>query len=135
MEEELKKKYMEFQMVEQQIKQLSEQVQELNNKVLELDYLKGALDEFKSVKEGEEILAPIGSGIFVKAKLSSHDLLVNVGTGAVINKDVEGTKGLLDGQANEIDLMRSEILEQLEKLSSHAMGIEQELKKMVGQDV
>ena len=63
----IQEKYYEYQVIEEQTKAVSKQIQELADKLLELEYLKISLDEFSELKKGTGILAPISSGIFVKA--------------------------------------------------------------------
>jgi len=131
MDEGLQKKYMEFQVIEQQIKQITKQVQELDNKMLELEYLKKSLDELSGVKKDTEILAPISPGIFIKAKLATSDeLLVNVGGNAVVGKDIKGTKDLLDFQITEIENLRTQLITEMSNLSENSQVIEQELVKL-----
>jgi len=131
-EKDLQQKYVEFQMIEEQLKQATEQIQELNNKILELDYLKKSIDEFSELKNGSEILAPISSGIFVKAKiLESSKMLVNVGHGTVVEKDIKGTQKLLDQQAVEVEKLRVNLLTSASKLSMKSEQIESELRENV----
>jgi len=131
-EKELQQKYIEFQMIEEQLKQATEQIQELNNKMLELDYLKKALDEYTGLKKGSEILAPISSGIFIKAKIQDNEkMLVNVGHGTVVEKDIDGTKKLLDEQAHEIEKIRVKLLTTASTLSIKSEKLENQLRKDV----
>jgi len=130
-EKDLKEKYMEFQMNEQQIKALSQQMQEINNKVLELEYIKTALDEIGTVKKKTEILAPLSSGIFIKTELKENDkLLVNVGSQTVVPTSIPDTKKLMDKQLTEIENVRVEILSQINEYSSKNQEIEKELAKI-----
>jgi len=133
-EKQLQQKYMEFQMIEEQLKQISNQVQELDSKLLELEYLKKSLDELAGAKKGSEILAPISPGIFVKAELlDPNDLLVNVGSKTVVGKNIKETKKLLDFQINEIDNIREQMIAELTKNSRKAQDIEKELIKITGE--
>ncbi|MEJ2267588.1 MAG: hypothetical protein P8X70_00745, partial [Nanoarchaeota archaeon] len=67
-----------FRMFEQQIKQLQQQIQAVEQGVGELSSLDIGLDELKG-SEGKEIMAPIGRGIYIKAKLLSEELTVDIG--------------------------------------------------------
>ena len=130
---ELQEKYYLYQNLHQQIKQESDQLQELNNKLVELEYIKMSLDELKSVEAGSEILAPISSGIFIKAELKKNDeLLVNVGGNTVVGKDVEETKALMDTQVREIEEYRDKQLQKLQGLVTRARELEKELSEMAG---
>ena len=65
-------------MFEQQIQQIQQQLQAVEQGVAELTSLNLGLEEIVG-SEGKEIMAPIGRGIFVKAKLLSEELIVDVG--------------------------------------------------------
>jgi prefoldin alpha subunit len=127
----IKEKYMEYQMLEEQVKSMTGQLQELNNKVLELEYLKLSLGEFANIEEGQEILAPISQGIFVKAKvLDNKTLLVNVGSSVVVPKTMQSTKELLAKQQEEIEEMRGSALSQIQEMTNLARQIESDLKEL-----
>jgi len=127
----LQEKYYEFQYLDQQIKQVTQQIQELNNKLLELEYIKTALGELGTIKKDSEILAPISSGIFIKAKLKDNDnLLVNVGGSTVVSKNVKEAQTLLDSQISEIESVRQETLAQAQELAMRANSIERQLKEL-----
>ena len=131
MSDELKEKYIDFQVVEEQVKLVTQQLQELNNKILELEYLRQSLDELKTVKKGSEILAPISPGIFVRAQIKdTEELLVNVGANSVVTKDVEDTKKLLNTQQGEIEKIRETMLSQLHRLSIKSQSLEKELREL-----
>jgi len=128
---ELQKKYYEYQMMEEQMKVINEQLQELSNKLTELEYIKISLDEIGKVKKGSEILAPITSGVFIKANLEDNrKLLVNVGNNTVVTKSVAETKGLMDGQIQEVEQIRAQLLEQFSVMSEKSTEIEKELQKL-----
>lgn len=129
-EKELQTKHIELQMASYQLKQLQSQIQEIDENLLEIETVKSNLDELKNAKKGSEILAPIASGIFLKANLQENDeLAVNVGAGTVVRKNVNDTKKLLQDRITELTNVRKEMLEALEKLAEKAMKTEEELQK------
>lgn len=132
-EQDLQKKYMEFQMNEQQVKMINQQLEEITSKAMELDYIKQSLDEMSNVKENTEILAPLSSGIFIKANVQKTDeLLVNVGSRTVVKKSIPETKKLMDIQLNEIENIREQLMNQLQESTIKSKIIEQELSKLSG---
>jgi prefoldin subunit 5 len=60
----------QFQMFEQQIRMLQEQLQAVEQAIINLGSLNLELDELIGKKDNE-IMAPIGSGIYASAKLIS----------------------------------------------------------------
>src|SRR3989338_2449099 len=88
-QKEMQEKYIELQLLDQQIKQMQKQIQLVEQQVMELSSVKQSLDEIKNIEKGTEVLAPLSSGIFAKAEIKDIDkLLVNVGADVVIEKDL-----------------------------------------------
>ena len=110
-----------FQMFEQQIMQTQEQLQAVEQGTLELKDLTSGLSELIG-KEGKEILAPIGRGIFVKAKLLSEELTVDVGEKKFVKKSIEDTRKIIDEQLGKLTEVKGE-------LEAPLQGINQELTK------
>lgn len=115
---------------EQQIRQIHEQVQALDEAAAETSKLNEDLNDLKN-SEGREIMAPIGRGIFIKSKIVSEDLLVDIGGGNLVKKNTKDTqkmiskqvqklheiKGELEGKLGEINEEISKILEEAQKYS------------------
>jgi len=125
-------KYMELQMVNNQVKELQKQIQALENQVGEVDNILNNLDELKEIKVGSEILVPVANGIFLKAELKdSNNMKVNVGSNTVVVKTIDETKKLLGDQSIEISEVHDQLVAQLKKIMAHAERTEEELKGMV----
>jgi len=80
-----------FQMFEQQIRAIQEQLQIIEQTIIELKDLNSRMDDLVG-KEGQEIMASIGKGIFARAKLISEDLLVDIGGKNYVKKSIPETK-------------------------------------------
>lgn len=77
--------------------------------------LSNGLDELVG-KKGQEIFAPIGRGIFAKAKLESEDLNVDIGGGNFVQKNIPETKKIIEDQISKLDDVQRELEENLEKV-------------------
>ena len=85
-EQDMKEQYMQFQLLQQQMEQISEHIEKLHQHNVEIEDSKEAIKELSKTKLGE-VLAPISNGIFIKANLTENQkLLVNVGAGTVVEK-------------------------------------------------
>lgn len=125
-------KYIEYQMIEQQLKQMQEQMEKFEQQIAEIQTIAEQLDELKNAKVGSETLVPIANGIFVKGKLlETDDVVVNVGAGVAVKKSVEDTKKLLHEQAAEIQNYKMQVAAQLEQMTGMGRKLEEELQKMV----
>jgi len=112
-----------FSMFEQQIQALQQQLKVVEESSIDLNSLNFGLDELKG-KTDEEILAPLGRGIFVKAKLASEDLLVDVGGKNFVKKNIEDTKKIIGEQIGKLEKIK-------EDLDKKLTGIDKELMQTI----
>ena len=134
-QKELQERYMEMQMLEQQIRQIQQQIQMLENQLMELIATIQGLDDFEKTSIGTDILVPLSPGIFTKATLKDNkDVIVNVGANVAVKKDIRSTKDLINKQAVEIKRFQEEMMVELQKLGLKAGSIEQEINNTIGEE-
>jgi prefoldin alpha subunit len=119
-----------LQMYEQHMNQLQQQMQAVEQGVTDLTELIIGLEELKG-KEGQEIRAQIGKGIFVKAKLSSEDLLVDIGNKTIVTKSIDETKDLIEEQLVKLNQAKEELNSNLEKIQNEMMSLLQEAQGQI----
>jgi len=125
---------MELQMIDQQIRQNQQQAQLIEEKIIELHSTIESLDDVKNAKKGSDILIPVSSGIFAKAQLTEdRSLIINVGADIAVEKDVDGTKSLLEEQVNNMREIQNQIVSQTEQLGLKAYTIEKKLQTLVSE--
>jgi len=122
MEKSQQELMMKLSMFEQQIQHLNQQLQAVEEGIVEMNSLNLALDELKG-KEGKEILAPIGRGIFTKTKLISEDLIVDIGGKNFVKKSILETKKIIGDQVKKLEEVKKELESGVEKMN-------QELREM-----
>ena len=106
----------ELSMFEQQIRQLQQQLQAVSQAILEIGKLNLGLSDVVGSKD-KEILAPLGKGIFAKAKLISEDLIVDIGDGNLGKKSVPDTKKIIEKQIKKLEEVQKELEENIEKIN------------------
>jgi len=123
--ESLQERYMELQMLDQQIRQLQKYLQSFDQQLVEIKSVIVAIKDFGSLKKGDVILAPIANGVFVKARLedASH-LRINVGSNVVVTKSINEAVSLLEAQEKEIVQYRSETLANMEEFMKRLEGLQ-----------
>ncbi len=110
-------KIYEMQMLEQQIGQIQQILENIDVQINEIRTTKDALTEFKSLKEGSELLFPLANGIFAKGILGSDKKLkVNVGNNVVVEKTADETIVLMNTQLTELETYKNEVSSQMEKM-------------------
>lgn len=95
-------------MMEQQMQQLQQQAQAVERGISELSLLNSGLDDLRGT-EGKEIFARIGRGIYAKAKITSEELMVNVGNNNLVNKGISETKELINEQIQKLHEVQVEL--------------------------
>ncbi|MBI2043055.1 prefoldin subunit alpha [Candidatus Pacearchaeota archaeon] len=124
MENEQQELLFKLSVFEQQIRQLQQQINAIEQGVLELESLNVGLDEIKN-SIGKEIFAPIGRGIFVKSKILSNDLTVDIGGKNFVKKTVEETKEMIKKQIEKLEEIKKE-------LNNNLFEIGKEAERMIG---
>ncbi|MFC1741151.1 prefoldin subunit alpha [Nanoarchaeota archaeon] len=131
-QKELQKKYLEYQMMEQQIKQLQQQLEKMEAQTMEISTVDQSLEDISKAKAGDEVLVPVSGGIFFRTTIKeTGQFLVNVGSGVVVDKNIDGTRQLVQGQAIEIDKYKEQVMQQLALTLAKYQEMENELKKLI----
>jgi len=135
-EKEMQSKYLQLQVLDNQIKQVQQQIQKLDAQLTELETINLSLGDLKDIKEGTEILVPVATGIFFKANIKdTKNLLVNVGSNVSVKKTADDAIGMLNEQVKEIATYKEQITGQLDVLIDKATAIQKEFLKLSGQNV
>jgi len=105
-----------FSVFEKQAQDLQQQIEAVEKGIVELSSLNLGLDDLIG-GTGKEIFAPLGKGIFVKAKLISEDLNVDIGNGNFIQKTIPQTKELIVEQVEKLKKVKEDLNSEIERLS------------------
>jgi|TARA_Y100000310_G_scaffold159627_1_gene159224 prefoldin alpha subunit len=127
--EELEKKYMEFQELNQEVKTIKESMNNLGNQLLELKQLEESLNSLDNT-ESKETFISLGSGIFTKATLEdSKDVLMNVGSNILVKKKTSDSKKLVTEQIQELQKLLQNMEMEFENVTSSLQTLHQELQE------
>ena len=122
---EQNKQQLQLQMISQQVELVQDQIKTLQEQEKHLELTINTLNQFAKTKVGSETYVSLGTGIFTKAEIKENQkLLVNVGAGIVVEKDIESTKELVNEQLNEIAKVSLQLSTDLQKLLIEANKIE-----------
>ncbi|MBU0628999.1 MAG: prefoldin subunit alpha [Nanoarchaeota archaeon] len=131
-EEKAQEKYIEMKVLEEQLEEMQKKSQMVEKQLMELMSTVQSLDDFKKTNNGDEILVPISSGIFIKANIKeNNEFLVNVGAETVVTKDIESTKKLMSKQVEEMTEFNTRINMQMQKMAMKASVLQNELKELI----
>jgi len=116
-------------MFEQQIQQLGQQLQAVEQSIVDMNTLHMGLDEINGGK-GKEIFAPIGRGIFAKAKIVSEDLTVDIGGRNFVKKTIPQTKKILEEQIEKLENVKKELESNVDQVNNELQQTLMEAQKM-----
>jgi prefoldin alpha subunit len=133
-EDAIREKFMEFQTLQKHIEHIGEQAEMLNQQSVEIEISKSALKTISNEKIGNEVLAPIANGIFLKTKLEDNQkLIVNVGSNVTVEKTPDEVIKLLEEQGEKIVQKIDEANQLIQQLQNQAMAIFQEVQEQTGE--
>ncbi|MFZ1970846.1 MAG: hypothetical protein WAU65_01555 [Candidatus Nanoarchaeia archaeon] len=115
-------------MMEQQLNQLQQQLQSVVRGISELESLNLGLDEINQAKD-KEIFAQIGKGIYIKSKLISEDLIINVGDNNFVNRTVPEVKELIISQIKRLKEVELELSGNINSINNEFLSMIQEYQK------
>jgi prefoldin alpha subunit len=128
-DEELQKKYMNFQVLQQQIKDTFNQLEDISRRISEVDSIIFAVKDFSEFEKGSEILVPLSTGIFVKAEIKdTNNFLVNIGANVVNIKNKEDLIKMLEKQKVELYNFQTELSKEYESQEEKILKLQQEIK-------
>lgn len=102
---------------------LTEQLRLVEQQISELSLFGEELDVIKENKNAE-ILAPIGKSVYAPVKVNSDKkLLVEVGSGFLVNKDINETRGVIVEQKQRLESFKIQISAELDNLTKELQGL------------
>jgi len=132
-QEKLNAKYLEFQMLEQQLKELEDYSLKIKEQLNNALGVEEALKDFKKLEKGKEILAPVGEGIFLKAKLvDNKNLKINIGSDCVVTKSVKEVENLIKKEREEIEKVYKNIMDEIQKILTRVSQLDNEINRLMG---
>ena len=94
-----------------------------------LDIVRGAINEvtlafntlegMKKLQNGDATLVPVGAGSYIRMQVAdSKKIVMGIGAGVAVEKDVEGSVEELKGRLQDLDKARTSIQQQLDQTAT-----------------
>lgn len=129
-DKKFQEKYVEFQILSGQLKQLQQQFLNVDQQILELTSLQTSLNKISEDNGNGDALIPLGAGIFLEGTIKNvKDAIITVGANVAVKKSVGETKSLVDKQVEEMKKVVAETEHQMEHLTEHLIILKDELEK------
>lgn len=118
-EEELRKAITELRSFESLMEELRSRYQIIIASINDLQVSKSALEDISKAGEGVELFIDIGGGIYGKAVLKdTNRLLVNAGSGILIERSLEDAFKLVEKRLNDLNNARGSVESQISTLQA-----------------
>lgn len=133
--EDLQRKYFEFQLLDQQLKQIQEQIFLIQQQIQELESLNANLDSISKTEKKSEILSPLGAGVFIKTELKENkEVIMNIGAKTAVLKTIPDAKKLITLQVNELKRIDMQLNEQLQQGALRASALQEEVESLAREE-
>jgi prefoldin alpha subunit len=109
-----------FSILQQKANQIQEQIQQINSQIEEFEGLKRSVGD---VKEGREVLSPLGRGLFFKSDVKDKKLFVSIGSGIVVKRNPEKAGEIIDKQIGNMKDVKKDLVEEIEGINSQFQEI------------
>ncbi len=129
-EKELQRKYMQLQVLRQQMATMLEEKVLLDEKINEVSMTIDALKKLGGVKDGEEMWSSLGSGAFVRADIKDTEkVIVGIGAGAFAKKTAADAAETLQARLEELKQLDSQFTAEINKVNRQVLMLEPEIEK------
>ena len=134
LDEEMRQLLVEIRMLEGSARVLSSRLDIVTGALSETQTAKQTLEGTKESGKGVEMLIPVGSGSFVKAKLEDpQHIIIGVGAGVCIEKTVEDSIKDLNMRATDFDKARINVTQQLNQIINQTEDYRARLEELARQ--
>jgi len=128
MEKDKQQMMLEFNILENQAKQIEQQLILIEQQLVEFQILQQSLEDAKKVKN-QKVLSPIGKGIFFESEAKEiKEVYLDIGSGVVIKKDIGKANEIVENQKGKFLDARNELSAELNKIIQRINEIGQEIQ-------
>lgn len=129
-EQELQEKMMIYRTLEARLGALTRQRDMVNSKLTEIMYTISSIDEIE--KNRENLLFKLGGEAYAHGNIADKDnILVDIGTGIILEKTREDGKKLLNRRREEMENVMKEIQSNVSQLSDALGQLGPEINEMM----
>ena len=130
-EEELSRSLEELEMARMRLESLSKQAELLQASLGEHARAIETVRAVSTLKEGTEILVPVGAGTFVPARSSgAGHAIVGVGAGVSVERSTEEALAKLEKDAAELELAQTKIIQEIRNVEKQAGLLSQRIQAL-----
>lgn len=130
--DELAKIAYEMQVYREQAQLIQQQLGNLQLNYSSTESAVQTLENISKLSKKEDVLLPIGSGAYIKAKVENNEVaLIDVGAGVIAEKPIPDAVKFLKSRIGEMDSMRETLQSNFEDVSSKMKELEESANKLM----
>jgi prefoldin alpha subunit len=123
-----------YQLLRDQHGMLKEQIEYLEQQIAGINLSKVTLDGLKGTKADQEVIIPLGTMAFVKAKLdASQKIMVTISKDIVIEKSIEDGAIYLEKNLDNMTKLRQKFIGQIQEIGQKMQELEPQINAMYSQ--
>lgn len=135
-QQEMQQKLILYQLFSQRLEQLNEQARLIEQRLLEVETTRQALGDLKGLKDGNEVLIPLGSGCYAHGRTGDSGLLMDMGAGVMLEKTPEEAGKIMEGKRQETEkfslALQSEVSDVVNRMNQLGPELQRFLQKPDG---
>ncbi|MGQ9515270.1 MAG: prefoldin subunit alpha [Thermoproteota archaeon] len=113
-DEQIRQAYVEVKILESYAEEIRARLQVVLTTAMDLQTTKTAIEELSKTAVDTPILVNLGGGVYSMTKLAdSKKILIDVGTGVVVEKTVEGSLEIINKRLEDLEKARASLESQL----------------------
>lgn len=129
---QIQEKSYEFEMLRRELTGIEQEMSQLSERVGSFERVKIALNALKNTKKGEELIIPLGEGLFIKANMGKiDDVLLGVGSNIVIGKSILNAINYVNERIDEANKLIKRLTSNANNYSMRLRHLEPELQNLV----
>lgn len=129
--EELQKKYLQYQILKQQITGMLQERASIEEKGAEIRVALETLQNLTASSKGKSLWSPIGAGMFAKASLDDSDgFMISIGANVIVEEPREKAIKLLAEREEEATKLAGEMDAIIAHYTKEVESLEEELQKL-----
>lgn len=116
-----------------QINSLNEQAQYIQAMINDYRRARITIENYSKNDEDEDLLFPVGGGVFISADAKkTSKVLLEVGSGVVVEKGVEEATKKIDEQVDSLQENLEQVSNNIQQLQQNASELSQKIRSMSG---
>lgn len=129
MEKDKEKIIFELGLMDSRAREFEQQIMIIDRQLQELRLIQEDLENLS--KNGKkEVLMPLSSDILVKGNITdSENVLVNVGAGVVLKKNINEAKDITEKHEKKISEVKEKLLDEINRIVDYMLRLESDLRQ------